>query len=224
MNNQLLELIKEKGSTSIDVFNRTKDVFDKIRVALQEYETHLRSALMPIDARISINYEDKGKLEAHFNVANDVMVFLMQTHVFNFDASHSIHRSSYAKEDSTRTQCGMICIYDFLVDSFRYNRLSDNGFLIARIFINKDGHYFVEGKKQLDILFNNFESDEINNENIKAIIETALSFVLDNELLVPGFDLMQITNVEDLANRSGAGFDKGKGFGFQMHNEKKTVS
>lgn len=224
MNSQVINLVKEKGSTSIDVFNRTKNVFDNFRIALQTYETALRLALMPIDSRIAIQYEDKGKLEVHLHVANDVLVFLMQTSVFNFDSSNSIHATSYAKEDNTRTQCGMICIYNFLVDSFKYNRLSDNGFLIARIFINKDGHYFVEGKKQLGILFNNFENDEITMENINAIIETATIFAMDNEIMVPPFDLMQITNVDDLTNRSGVGFDNGKGFGFQMHNEKKTVS
>ena len=35
------------------------------------------------------------------------------------------------------TFCGIINIYNFLSDSFKYNRESDLGYLVGRIFINK---------------------------------------------------------------------------------------
>jgi hypothetical protein len=219
MNEQVLKLISEKGSTAIDTFNRTKVAFDVFKTELQKLESALRSSVLATDPRVTIGYDDKGKLEVHFHVANDVLVFLMQTHVFNFENSHSIHRSSYAKADSTRTQCGMICIYNFLTDSFKFGRLSDNGILIARVFINKDGHYFVDGNKQLGFLFNNFDNDEITETNINAIINAALTYALESDVLVPEYQNMQITNVQDLSSRSGVGFESGKGFGFQLQKK-----
>lgn len=219
MSPQILKLINEKGSTAIDTFNRTKTVFDIFKVALQKLAYDLREAVMPIDPRITISYDDKGKLEIHFQVANDVLVFLMQTHVFNFENSHSIHRSSYAKADTSRTQCGMICIYNFLTDSFKFERLSDSGILIARVFINKEGHYFVDGNKQLGFLFNNFENDEITETNIISIINAALAYALESDVLVPEYQNMQITNVQDLSSRTGVGFESGKGFGFQLQKK-----
>ncbi len=223
MTEQILSLISEKGSTAIDAFNSTKTTFDDIKIALEKYEANLRGAVLPIDPRITIGYEDKGKLEVHFRVGNDVLVFLMQTHVFNFDSSHSIHQTSYAREDSSRTQCGMICIYNFLTDSFKFDRMSDNGILIARIFVNKEGHYFVDGKKQLDFLFNNFETESITNTEITAIINSALTFALESDVIVPRYEDMQITNVQDLSSRSGVGFESGKGFGFQFHKKDGIV-
>ena len=43
----------------------------------------------------------------------------------------------------------MINIYNFLSDSFVYDRERDLGYLVARVFLNKEGHFFVQGKKQL---------------------------------------------------------------------------
>ncbi|HQV01059.1 MAG TPA: hypothetical protein PLO59_07860, partial [Bacteroidia bacterium] len=200
----------------------SKDAFDMFRAVLQQLEQQYREAVLKLDSRIAISYDDKGKLEVHFQAANDVLVFIMQTHVFNFDPSHSIHRSSYTKDDPLRSHCGMICIYNFLTDSLKYKRLSDNGIMIGRVFINKDGHYFVEGKKQLGILFNNFETEEITLDAVAKIINSAMSYALESDANVPGFDMMQVTNLQALSERSGIGFDSGKSFGFQMmHNENK---
>jgi hypothetical protein len=40
---------------------------------------------------------------------------------------------------------GVVNVYNFLSDSFRYNRERDLGYLVARIFLNKEGHFFVQG-------------------------------------------------------------------------------
>ncbi len=222
MKEGIVNMIHQKGSVAIDVFNKSKEVFDMFRTALQQQEQFYRESVLKLDSRIAISYDDKGKLEVHFQVANDVLVFIMQTHVFNFDNSHSIHRSSYAKDDALRTHCGMICIYNFLTDSLKYKRLSDSGVLIARVFINKDGHFFVEGKKQLGILFNNFETEEIKIAAVHDIINAALIYALDADATVPGYDLMQLTNLQALSDRSGVGFDSGKSFGFQMMNNNNS--
>ena len=55
-------------------------------------------------------------------------------------------KQKYVKEDKMRSFCGVIHVYNFLNDSFKYNRLNDVGNLVARIFVNKDKHFFVEGE------------------------------------------------------------------------------
>ena len=74
-----------------------------------------------------------------------------------------------------RSFCGVINIYNFLSDSLKYNRLNDAGFLIARIFINKDNHFFVEGDAELGFLFNDLINQKINKEQLENIINSALS-------------------------------------------------
>ena len=55
----------------------------------------------------------------------------------------------YPEENPNRGFCGLIHIYNFLNDSFKYNRVHDLGYLIGRIFINHENHFMVQGKRQL---------------------------------------------------------------------------
>ena len=87
----------------------------------------------------------------------------------------------------------MISVYNFLNDSFRYNREDDLGYLIARIFINKDKYYFVEGKRQMGYWINNFGTTQINKETLMDIVYSAIQYSLDFDLLVPPYDCRIIT-------------------------------
>nr|MBK9651988.1 hypothetical protein [Bacteroidota bacterium] len=75
MTEALVKTILEKSKTHIDVFNVTKDVFEKIKLVLQQKEQELKSAATESDPRIAIEYIDKGRLEVHFKAGNDVLVF-----------------------------------------------------------------------------------------------------------------------------------------------------
>ena len=66
----------------------------------------------------------------------------MHTNTFSFDKSHQIWNSSYVKEDEYKAYCGVINVYNFLSDSFKYNRANDLGYMIGRLFINKEKHFF----------------------------------------------------------------------------------
>jgi len=91
--------------------------------------------------------------------------------------------------------CGIIYIYNFLADSFKYNRLDDLGYLIGRIFINRENHYFVEGKRQMGFLYNNFGTAVIDKKALRAIIETAIMYAMEFDLLVPPYDVVKIASV-----------------------------
>ena len=91
----------------------------------------------------------------------------MHSNVFEFDKNHGIWKISYVENNDMNSYCGIINIYNFLSDSFKYDRLDDLGYLIGRIFINKDNHYFVEGKRQLGFLYNDFGNAVIDTKAIK---------------------------------------------------------
>ena len=99
-----------------------------------------------IDKRIRIEYRDRGKFEAQIQVAEDILIFAMQTDVFRFHDGHEIWKNPYLAQRADNAYCGVINIYNFLADSFKYNRGEDEGYLIGRIFINHQMQYFVEGK------------------------------------------------------------------------------
>ena len=76
--------------------------------------------------------------------------------------------------------------------------MHDSGFLIARIFINKDSHFFVEGDKQLGNLFNDFMNQSINKEHMEQIINVAMEYALNFDLEVPDLNNVRVVSVHEI--------------------------
>ena len=88
---------------------------------------------------VVINSGAKRSLKERLGVESTVI-----PNVFDFEKTHKVHRTSYVKKDKGNFYCGMINVYNFLADSFKYNRVKDSGYLVGRLFINQDLHFFVE--------------------------------------------------------------------------------
>jgi len=105
-----------------------------------------------------------------------------------------------------------------LADSFKYQRLDDMGYLVGRFFINHENKYFVEGKRQMGLLHPNFGHKEIDKIELRNIVETAISYSIDFDLLTPPYDRVKLITVEQIIEQQHRGELKtGKrlGFGFR---------
>ena len=104
---------------------------------VDKWEKRLNNEMKAFDQNVKALYSSKGKFEAQLKFSGDALLFNMHTNVFDFPSSHSLHRTKYVKEDQMRSFCGIIHIYNFLSDSLKYNRLNDEGYLIARVLLIK---------------------------------------------------------------------------------------
>jgi hypothetical protein len=94
------------------------------------------------------------------------------------------------------------------------------GYLIGRIFINRENHYFVEGKRQMGFLYNNFGQATINKEAIIKIIETAILYSLEFDLLVPPYDMVKIASVAQMNTKiESSKLQTGKRLGFKFNSD-----
>ncbi len=191
----IVQLLNTKAAVKQDVFTSTHRYFELLKDVLKKAVDIYNPKINPKDQRLELNYADKGEFVVQLKVAGDVLVFQMHTNAFVFDRDHEVWKSEYVKSDVTNSFCGVINIYNFLHDSFRYNRLNDLGYLIARIFVNKDGHYFVEGKRQRGTGINHFGTSVLNKDNWLKIVETAVLYALEFDLLVPPYDDMKIISM-----------------------------
>ena len=188
----IYKLLREKVVLKQEVFERTRTVFVQLKEILQTLFVEMGKEIKNIDKEILLEFKDKGDFEMEFTLADDTLVFMMHTNVFTFDHDHEIWKSSYVQEDPNRSFCGKIYIYNFLSDSFKYNRTNDIGLLIARLFVNKDGHFFVEGKRQLGFLYNDFSSAVLDTENLRKVVESAILYSLDFDPYIPPLSLIHI--------------------------------
>lgn len=213
----IIKTLREKSVVKQDVFHQTIRVFNDFKNELKEIAEELSKKIESADKRLEIKFTDKSEFEAELRVAGDVLVFYMHTNVFDFDKSHPIWKTSYIKEKELNSLCGMINVYNFLNDSFKYNRVRDVGYLIARIFVNRELHYFVEGKRQLGFLYNDMVNSVLDKKAIRNIIESAILYCLDFDLFVPKFDEVKEVSVQEMLEASsGIQIKTAKRLGFRF--------
>ncbi len=218
----IVKTLKEKSSLKQSVYTSTLQAFNSMKAAAKQMATDLKQEAATIDKRLVIEYKDKGAFEFELRVAGDLLIFAMHTNIFDFDKSHQVWRTSYLKEDPFRSYCGIINIYNFLNDSFTYNRVNDSGYVIGRIFTNKENHYFVEGKRQLGFLYNDFVHDTLTPEAIVSVLESTILYCINFDLYTPHFDSIKEISVADMQTASeGMQIKTGKrlGFRFQADND-----
>ena len=217
---KLINTILEKGGLAKDVTDKTFATLTMLKSVLQKVESELRSAIHKEEPRITIQYKDRGTFEAEIKVAEDLLIFIMHTNAFAFNSSHQVFKSSYVASDQTRATVGMISVYNFLSDSFKFDRKNDTGQLVARIFVNKDGHFFAEGKRQLGVLFNDFSKMKTDEATMQSLVEHAITFSLDIDIDVPSFDVMkEITVFQAMVNTMQSTIITGKRLGFKFESD-----
>lgn len=202
------------------VYDNTLDTFNLLKEVLLEIEEGCNVKLRGVDKRVQLDYKDRGKFEAQLKVAGDLLIFSMHSNIFEFDRGHGVWKTSYVQKDKTNSYCGIINIYNFLSDSFKYNRSDDLGYLIARLFINKEKRYFVEGKRQLGFLYSNFGKETIDKKTLLKIIQTAILYAMEFDLLVPPYDHVKIASVAQMNKKiQSSVLQTGKRLGFQFNSD-----
>lgn len=218
---QIASELKEKAQLKADVYDQCLDIFNQLKDVLSETSNDLNDIVEELcDRRIRIEYRDRGRFEAELKFADDVLVFSMHTDVFKFDKDHSIWKNPYVKEDTKRAYCGVINVYNFLSDSMKYNREEDLGYLVARIFVNKDKCFLVEGKRQNKQQTAAFGKYTLGRDELVAIVQSAVSYSLSFDLLVPPFDLVKVVSVNQInAKIESAKMKTGKRMGYQYNSD-----
>jgi len=219
---KIVELLKTKASTKQEVFRKTKEVFAEFQQYLKAKSDIINNELT--DKDVQVIYSSAGDFESKLKFSGDTLLFHMHSNVFEFPNSHSIHKTKYVKDDKLRSFCGVVNIYNFLSDSFKYNRMNDAGYLIARVFVNKDKHFFVEGDKQLGFLFNDFINQQINTDQIDKIINETMVYALNFDLQAPNFNDVKVVSVHqilDMNNNQKLKTAKRMGykFSFETNND-----
>ena len=215
---KILETIVSKSTLKQKVFDNTFATFNDLKETLLEMASEMDDQLDGLlDRRVRLEYRDRGKFEAQIQVANDLLIFQMHTDVFEFEPNHVIWQNPYVQTDRDNSYCGVINIYNYLSDSFKFNRNADEGYLIGRIFINREKCYFVEGKQQTSMRPMQFGKAEIDSEALVRILESAIYYALHFDLLLPSYDDNKRVTVDQFNTKlDNSKFVTGKRLGYDF--------
>ena len=222
---QLFSLLQEKALLKQGVYRKTLSTFKILRDIIFTISKEYADYSSQMGTAIPFQMKDKSEFEIELHFGGDILLFMMHTNVFEFSREHEVMKTSYIRENKSRSYCGVINIYNFLADSFKYNRINDLGYLIGRVFINKELHYFIEGKREIGYLYQNFATSLVNEQSLRAIIESAITYTLKFDLLTPPFDAVKEVSIFEIQSTSdNMKLRTGKRLGFKFQSDHDEVS
>ena len=198
MKSEIINILKTKSKNKQLVYSNTKTFFENLKEKLIQTEKYLTDKVTSSNKEIEIKYLSSGNFEAMLQLSGETLLFNMHSNVFDLPKNHAFKNSDYLKNDVERSFCGIINIYNFLSDSYKYKRLNDEVYLIGRIFINKDNNFFVEGEKPIWFLFRDFPNQNVTSDLIEKILSTCIIYCLNDDLIVPDFNDYKIINVHHI--------------------------
>lgn len=220
-NPDLFQIINKKGQLKQLVYRNTLDSINLIKKVITDLRKEYQKKYSLDPQSIPFIQQDRGEFEVHLQFAGDMLIFLMHTNVFEFSRYHEVMSTAYIREDKNRSYCGIINIYNFLADSYKYNRVNDIGYLIGRIFINKDKCYFIEGKREVGLLYNNFGQEILDEKAARQIVESAIQYTINFDLLTPSYDSLKEISLEEMQSMVDSyKLKTGKRLGFKFQADK----
>ena len=219
MSNDIVNIISglnNKAALKQHVYRNTLATFEQLKKCAREIAEHLTPKVIEKDEMLEVELVEVSDFEFHLKFSGDTISFIMHTNVFAFPPEHEVGKNPYVLEAPNRGYCGMIQAYNFLSDSLKYQRLADVGYLLARLFINSEGHFYVDGQRQLNFLYKDFAKQEIDTDAIVKIIEQTMLYALDFDLYVPPIEAMsEITLQQKKVFNNPGGLATGKRLGFK---------
>ena len=86
--------------------------------------------------------------------------------------------------------------------------------------MNRENHYFTEGKREIGLLYNNFAANLLDQKAIQTIIHSAVLYTLNFDLLTPPYDnIKEVTVAEMQTTLDAMSISTGKRLGFRFQDD-----
>ncbi|GGG47341.1 hypothetical protein [Hymenobacter glacieicola] len=219
---QIFDGLKQKSSAKQAIYRNTLATFDLLRKVSQELVVELSRKITPVDSTVIIEYRPVNDMEFHIRFSGDLLVFVLHSNIVTFPEDYGPMATQYVQDDFRRRFFGHIMAYNFMADSIKYQRMNDPGYLVGRLLINIDQHYFLEGVQQLELPDNDMSDNLVTEDALKLFVESAMIAAVNNDLIAPPLDDIQKISVKQkLENQQ---VSRGSKVGFSFSNEQKHIS
>ncbi|MBT2557183.1 hypothetical protein J7E24_05260 [Hymenobacter sp. ISL-91] len=217
--NQIFEGLRQKSSAKQAIYRQTQSTFELLRHASQLLVEELSSKVAAVDASVMIEYRPVNEMEFHIRFSGDLLVFVLHSNIVTFPDDYGPMPTKYVEEDFRRRFFGHIMAYNFMADSIKYQRLNDPGYLVGRLLINIDQHYYLEGVQQLELPDNDMSDNRVTEDALRLFVESAMIAAVNNDLIAPPMtDIQKITVKQKLENQQ---VSRGSKVGFSFSNQQK---
>jgi hypothetical protein len=218
---QIFEGLKQKSTAKQAIYRNTQAAFDCLRLVSQELVVELTRRLTPLDSSVVIEYRSINDMEFHIRFSGDLLVFVMHSNIVTFPDEYGPMPSKYVEADFRRRFFGHIMAYNFMADSIKYQRMNDPGYLVGRLLVNIENHYFLEGVQQLELPDNDMSDNIISPTTMRLFVESAMIAAVNNDLVAPLLpEIQKISVKQKLENQQ---VSRGSKVGFSFSAQQPQV-
>ncbi|MGI4874214.1 MAG: hypothetical protein ACRYFX_23885 [Janthinobacterium lividum] len=216
----IAEGLREKSSAKQAIFRATQATFTLLRQVSQQLCLELtQQVTTDADASVRIECLPVNEMEFHIRFSGDLLVFVMHSNIITFPDDFPLLSTPYVAADFRRRFFGHIMAYNFMADSIRYQRLNDPGYLLGRLLVNIESHYFLEGVQQLELPAADMCDDLITPDTMRLFVESAMIAAVNNDLIAPPLDDIQRISVKQKLENQQVSRGSKVGFSFSHQQQ-----
>lgn len=217
---QIFAGLQQKSGAKQAIYRNTQAAFALLRQVSQELVMELSHKITPVDANVLLEYHPVNEMEFHIKFSGDLLVFVLHSNVVTFPDAYGPMESDYVQTDYRRRFFGHIMAYNFMADSLKYQRLNDPGYLVGRLLVNIENHYFLEGAEQLELPGPNMADNLITKDTLRLLVESAMIAAINNDLFAPPMaEIKKISVKQKLENQQ---VSRGSKVGFSFSYEQRA--
>ncbi len=208
-------LLENKSAAKQITYRILLAAFGNLSKESKRVVQELRKKAKPADQDVTIDFKGINDHEFHVKLAGDLLVFVLHTNIVTLPEDHPVMKDLYIREKDANRYFGQIMIYNFMSDSLKFNRVNDPGYLLARLLVNHEGRYVIEGEGKLGALYNTISSGPITEGELNILVKLALLMAIENDLIAPPFSQIRfITLIQKMEKTLELG--AGQKIGFRM--------
>jgi hypothetical protein len=219
----IVQHIKDKSVVKQKTYKHLLNSFENLKQQATQIVAEINSQIIDVDKEVTVVLEEVSNHEFQVKVAGDMLVFVLHTNIVTFSGEHEIVKSDYISEDSNRKYFGQIMIYNFMADSIKYSRLNDSGYLVARLLINFENRFLVEGEGQLNFLYQKVSDQPISDIDLDVIIKLSITEAAQSDLVTPPFQKIKHVSLNQKMQKSSE-MGAGEKIGFKMSYQSQASS
>ncbi|MCC2546785.1 hypothetical protein LJY25_10050 [Hymenobacter sp. BT175] len=217
----IYEGLMQKSTAKQAIFRNTSAAFELLKQVSMDLSLELSRRITPQDANVVVEYRSVNEMEFHIRFSGDLLVFVMHSNIVTFPDDYGPMSTPYVEADFRRRFFGHIMAYNFMADSIKYQRLNDPGYLVGRLLINIDNHFYIEGVQQLELPDHDMADNYVTPDALKLFVESAMIAAVNNDLIAPPLkEIQKISVKQKIENQQVSRASK---VGFSFYSQQNQV-
>ncbi len=209
------QLLESKSTAKQITYKNLLQAFQHLSAESQRIVNELKKKAKPGDDDVTVEFMPVHEHEFDVKLAGDLLVFVLHTNIVTFDETHPVMHDPYVGQQDINRYFGQIMIYNFMADSVKFNRVNDPGYLLARLLINHEGRFVIEGGGRLAEISNKISTAPISDQELNVLVKLAMTIAIENDLMAPPFPQVQFITLMQ-KNEKTQEMGGGQKIGFKM--------